>query len=62
MKSTDKLYISGLDTIEDGVENITFSQFISDISPEIDYSEHSKLEYIKNRKERNKHESKSYLE
>lgn len=31
MRSTDKLHISGLDTLADGVENITFSEFISDI-------------------------------
>jgi hypothetical protein len=31
MKNTDKLHISGLDTLIDGVENITFSEFISDM-------------------------------
>lgn len=48
MKNTDKLHISGLDTLVDGVETITFSEFISDVTPEVDHASHSLFIHIRN--------------
>lgn len=31
MKSTEQLHINGLDTIKDGMEDITFKQFVEEI-------------------------------